>query len=80
MVSMRSVGLDVHAKGTNGSVLDPETGEIAYRRIRGVPEGPVLDWLASLRNDNLHWPHRDRVDFGDRRNGWSLLARAPVVA
>ena len=48
MLSMPSVGLDVHAKETTGVVLDPVTGELVHRRIRGVPEGAVLDWLVSL--------------------------------
>jgi transposase len=47
MVSMRRVGLDVHAKETTAVVLDGVTGELVVRRIAGRPE-QVLAWLETL--------------------------------
>jgi len=46
-MSMRRVGLDVHAHETTGVVLDPSTGEIEIRRIGGRPAS-VLAWLETL--------------------------------
>ena len=48
MLSMRRVGLDVHAKETTAVVLDAVTGELVVQRIAGRPER-VLDWLATLQ-------------------------------
>ena len=47
MLSMRRVGLDVHAKETTAVVLDGVSGEIEVRRIAGRPE-QVLAWLETL--------------------------------
>lgn len=47
MVSMRRVGLDVHARETTAVVLDGVSGEIEVRRIAGRPE-QVLAWLETL--------------------------------
>ncbi len=47
MVSMRRVGLDVHAKETTAVVLEGVSGEIEVRRIAGRPER-VLEWLETL--------------------------------
>ena len=47
MLSMRRVGLDVHAKETTAVLLDAATGELRVQRISGRPE-QVLGWLATL--------------------------------
>lgn len=47
MLSMRRVGMDVHAKETTAVVLDAVTGELEVRRIAGRPER-VLEWLGTL--------------------------------
>jgi transposase len=47
MLSMRRVGLDVHARETTAVVLDVISGELSVKRIRGRPDR-VLDWLAGL--------------------------------
>jgi transposase len=44
---MAKVGLDVHAEQTQAAVLDPATGELSLRRLKGPPLG-VLDFLAGL--------------------------------
>jgi transposase len=47
MLSMRRVGLDVHAKETTAVVLDAVTGELRVQRISGRPE-QVLVWLETV--------------------------------
>jgi hypothetical protein len=47
MLSMRRVGLDVHAKETTAVVLDAVTGELRAQRIAGRPER-VLAWLETV--------------------------------
>src|SRR4051794_30593034 len=47
MLSMRRVGLDVHARETTGVVLDPVSGELVVQRIAGRPDA-VVAWLATL--------------------------------
>jgi transposase len=44
---MAKVGLDVHAEQTHAAVLDPATGELSLRRLKGPPLA-VLDFLALL--------------------------------
>ena len=66
---MPSVGLDVHAKESTGVVLDPVTGEVSCRRVRGVPEGAVLDWLVSL-------PRPFRVVYEAGPTGYGLARAA----
>jgi transposase len=47
MLSMRRVGLDVHARETTAVVLDAVSGELVVQRIVGRPDS-VVDWLASI--------------------------------
>jgi transposase len=47
MLSMRRVGLDVHAKETTAVMLDAVSGELLVRRIAGRPDR-VLEWLEAL--------------------------------
>lgn len=47
MVSMRRVGLDVHANETTAVVFDGVSGEIEVRRIARRPE-QVLAWLETV--------------------------------
>jgi transposase len=47
MLSMRRVGLDVHARETTAVVLDAVSGELSVQRIAGRPER-VLEWLATI--------------------------------
>lgn len=47
MLSMRRVGLDVHARETTAVVLDAVSGELSVQRIAGRPER-VLEWLATV--------------------------------
>ena len=45
--TIAKVGLDVHAGQTQAAVLEPATGELSLRRLKGPP--PVLlDFLAGL--------------------------------
>lgn len=47
MVSMRRVGLDVHARETTAVIVDAISGELGVKRIVGRPDR-VLEWLAGL--------------------------------
>ena len=47
MLSMRRVGLDVHARETTAVVLDAVSGEVAVQRIAGRPER-VVEWLETV--------------------------------
>jgi transposase len=46
--AIRLVGLDVHAAQTAGAMLNPTSGEVLAKTIRGRPEREVLAWLQSL--------------------------------
>jgi transposase len=46
-VTIAKVGLDVHAAQTRVAVLDPASGELSLRRLKGPPLG-VLEFLAGL--------------------------------
>jgi transposase len=46
--AIRLVGLDVHAAHTAGAMLDPASGEVIAKTIRGRPEREVLTWLQTL--------------------------------
>ena len=71
MLSMPSVGLDVHAKETTGVLLDPETGEFQCRRLAGPPEQAALAWLESLPR-----PFRAVYEAGPTGYGLARAARA----
>ena len=46
--SMGLVGLDVHQAQTVAAVLDPATGELEVRRLRGAPGDVVPAFLEQL--------------------------------
>ena len=48
--SMKFVGLDVHAAQTHAAVLDRDTGELQFRKLRSAPTG-VLEFLSGLEGD-----------------------------
>ena len=61
MVSMRRVGLDVHAKETTAVVFDGVSGEIEVRRIAGRPErraGGLQHGGAAAASRRADRPHR----------------------
>jgi len=66
--SMRCVGLDVHARETQAAVLDLDTGELGYRRIRGRPH-EVVPYLERLER-----PLRAVYEAGP--TGYGLARRA----
>ena len=70
------VGLDVHARQTHAAVLDPESGEIAVRRLRVAPGG-VAEFLAELGPDVLAVYEAGATGFGLARAGaeWGLDVR-----
>jgi transposase len=46
--TMTWVGLDVHARSVEASVVDSTSGELSRRRVSASEIGPVVDWLRSL--------------------------------
>src|SRR5829696_2494315 len=66
--AIRLVGLDVHAAQTAGAMLNPTSGEVLAKTIRGRPEREVLAWLQSLEG-----PWRGVYEAGPTGYG---LARA----
>ncbi len=47
-VTMTWVGLDVHARSVEASVVDSTSGELRRRRVSGSEVGSVVAWLKSL--------------------------------
>jgi transposase len=68
MLSMRRVGLDVHARETTAVLLDVVSGELRVQRIAGRPE-QVLAWLETLEQ-----PFRAVYEAGP--TGYGLARRA----
>ena len=62
------VGLDVHARQTHAAVLDPDSGEIAVRRLRVAPN-EVAQFLAELGPDVLAVYEAGTTGFGLARAG-----------
>lgn len=57
------VGLDVHARQTHAAVLDPQSGEIAVRRLRVAPD-EVAEFLAELGPEVLAVYEAGTTGFG----------------
>jgi transposase len=68
----RFVGLDVHASETQTAVLDQETGELTFRKIRGRPH-EVISFLETLPR-----PFRGVYEAGP--TGYGLARRATEAA
>ncbi len=47
-VTMTWIGLDVHARSVEASVVDSVSGELHCRRVSGSEVEPLVSWLASL--------------------------------
>jgi transposase len=69
--TMTAVGLDVHARSTEGAWIDLPTGELHRRRF-GIGAEPVVDWLAEL-------PAPVRATYEAGPTGFGL-ARAATAA
>jgi len=67
MVSMRWVGVDVHAKESVAAVLEAETGEVRTQRIGGRPGEVVVAWLQTL-------PQPLRAVYEAGPTGYALVA------
>jgi transposase len=48
MVTMRWVGVDVHARESVAAVLESDTGQVRTQRIAGRPGEAVVAWLQTL--------------------------------
>jgi transposase len=62
------VGLDVHARQTHAAVLDPESGEVAVKRLQVAP-GEVAEFLAELGPEVLAVYEAGTTGFGLARAG-----------
>ena len=63
--SMALVGLDVHQAQSVVAVLDPVSGELRVERLRGAPNGVVLEFLEGLGR-----PVRAVYEAGPMGSGW----------
>lgn len=64
MIEYRSfVGLDVHARTTQGCVVDADTGQIVHRRLSAsTPE--IVEWVASLPGPQIATYEAGPTGFG----------------
>ena len=69
MVSMRWVGVDVHAQESVAAVLDQATGEVRTQRITGRPGEAVMAWLGTV-------PQPFRAVYEAGPTGYGLVRRA----
>jgi transposase len=74
-ITMTWVGLDVHARSVEASVVDSATGELRRRRVSGSEVGPLVDWLASFRG-----PVRACYEAGPTGYGLARAARAAGIS
>ena len=47
-VTMTWIGLDVHARSVEASVVDAVSGELSRRRVSSCEIGPLVEWLGSF--------------------------------
>jgi hypothetical protein len=69
MVSMRWVGVDVHAQESVAAVLEPDTGQVRTQRISGRPGEVVVACLQTL-------PQPLRAAYEAGPAGYGLVRRA----
>ncbi len=69
MVSMRWVGVDVHAQESVAAVLESDTGQVRIQRIGGRPGEAVVAWLQTL-------PQPLRAVYEAGPTGYGLARRA----
>ena len=74
-VTMTWVGLDVHARSVEASVVDSATGELGRRRVSGSEVGPLVDWLEGLPG-----PVRACYEAGPTGYGLARAAREAGIA
>jgi transposase len=74
-VTMTWVGLDVHARSVEASVVDSATGELRRRRVSGSEVGPLVDWLEGLPG-----PVRACYEAGPTGYGLARAAREAGIA
>jgi transposase len=73
--TMTWVGLDVHARSVEASVVDSMSGELSRRRVSGPDVGPVVDWLRGLPG-----PVRACYEAGPTGYGLARAARAAGIS
>ncbi|HEY1480555.1 MAG TPA: IS110 family transposase [Gaiellales bacterium] len=72
---MTWIGLDVHARSVEASVVDSLTGEMRRRRVSGSDVGPIVDWMGTLPG-----PVRACYEAGPTGYGLARAARAAGIA
>lgn len=73
------VGLDVHARQTHAAVVDPVSGEVHVRRLRGAPE-EVVPFLGGLGDGVVAVYEAGPTGFGLARAGGQRGVDVRVVA
>lgn len=74
-VTMTWIGLDVHARSVEASVVDSATGELRRRRVSGSEVGPLVEWLSSFPV-----PVRACYEAGPTGYGLARAARAVGIS
>ena len=74
-VTMTWIGLDVHARSVEASVVDSLTGELRRRRVSGSEVGPIVEWLGMLPG-----PVRACYEAGPTGYGLARAARQAGIS
>jgi transposase len=72
---MTWIGLDVHARSVEASVVDALSGELSRRRVSGSEIAPLVEWLGSLPA-----PVRACYEAGPTGYGLARAARAAGIS
>jgi transposase len=72
---MTWIGLDVHARSVEASVVDAASGELHRRRVSGSEIAPLVEWLVSFPA-----PVRACYEAGPTGYGLARAARAAGIA
>jgi len=74
-VTMTWIGLDVHARSVEASVVDAVSGELHRRRVLGSEITPLVEWLGSMPA-----PVRACYEAGPTGYGLARAARAAGIS
>jgi transposase len=74
-VTMTWIGLDVHARSVEASVVDSASGELSRRRVSSLEVSPIVEWLGTLPG-----PVRACYEAGPTGYGLARAARAAGIS
>jgi transposase len=75
VVTMTWIGLDVHARSVEASVVDSASGELSRRRVSSLEVSPIVEWLGTLPG-----PVRACYEAGPTGYGLARAARAAGIS